>query len=197
LPTPAIKKAELPVGFSAAEAVQPSSRARCTIRRVNGAWLIAIQAAGFVLVGGLSLWHMAGRGARVVRAVLAAGLAAGACQHVVMLIERGPVSLPDQPVAFNAFWTSLAVLDPLAALLLNYRPRAGILLTLAIMIADVSVNVRAFARFGLLSPANVGLWMQAVFGLFALVMARRIWAAGSVRRDRALDPPSAAADHVR
>jgi hypothetical protein len=96
--------------------------------------------------------------------------------HVVQLFERGLVVYSDQPLAFNVFWTSLAVADPLGALLLNVRPRAGILLTLAIMIADVSINLAAFGHFGLFAPANWRLWCQIGFALFALTAAPRIWA---------------------
>jgi hypothetical protein len=152
---------------------------RCRVDRVNDASLSAIQTTAFVLVGGLSLRYQAHQGAGVVRAILAAGLGAGATMHVVQLIERGPVVHPDQPLAFNVFWTSLAILDPLGALLLNVRPRGGILLTLAIMIADVSVNLPAFARLGLFSPENWRLWIQILYAVFAFVVAPRIWAAGA------------------
>lgn len=38
------------------------------------------------------------------------------------------------------FWTSLTVLDPLAALLLWCRPRLGAALALLIMFSDVGIN---------------------------------------------------------
>jgi len=151
---------------------------------VNDAALTAIQTTAFILVGGLSLRYLAREGAPIVRAILAAGLAAGGSMHVVQLIERGPVVFSDQPLAFNVFWTSLAVADPLGALLLNVRPRAGILVTLAIMIADVSINLPAFAHLGLFSPANWRVWTQIGFALFAMIAAPRIWA--TARRPQAL-----------
>jgi hypothetical protein len=144
---------------------------------VDDAALSAIQTAVFLLVGGVSLRYLTGRGARVVRAILAAGLAAAGAMHVVVLLERGPVGSSDQPLVFNVFWTSLAVADPLGALLLNVRPRAGIVVTLAIMIADVSVNLPAFGHLGPFSPANWRLWVQIGFALFAMVAAPRVWAA--------------------
>jgi len=100
--------------------------------------------------------------------------------HVVQLVERGPLGVTDQPLAFNLFWTSLAVLDPLGALLLNIRPRAGIALTLAIMVADLSVNLPAFAHLGLLSPASFRLWFQGAFAAFAVVCAGRVWGSAVV-----------------
>jgi len=154
---------------------------------VNDAALAAIQTTAFVLVGGLSLRCLAHERAPVARAILAAGLAAGGVMHVVQLIERGLLVSSDQPLAFNLFWTSLAVFDPLGALLLNVRPRAGIVLTLAIMVADVAINLSAFAHLGLFSPASWRLWSQVIFALFAIVAAPRVWAAAEgpeIRRGR-------------
>jgi hypothetical protein len=42
--------------------------------------------------------------------------------------------------ASRMFWGALTILDPLAALLLFIKPRAGIALTAAIIIADVAHN---------------------------------------------------------
>ncbi|WP_248795576.1 hypothetical protein [Pseudomonas sp. MWU13-2105] len=42
--------------------------------------------------------------------------------------------------ASRGFWGALTVLDPLAALLLFIKPRAGIVLTAAIIVADVAHN---------------------------------------------------------
>src|SRR5205814_1995052 len=51
------------------------------------------------------------------------------------------------PDAMNGYWTALAVLDPLAAALLLFRPRAGLVLTAAIIASDVVVN--SYGRYGL------------------------------------------------
>jgi hypothetical protein len=39
------------------------------------------------------------------------------------------------------YWTSLTLLDPLAALLLFFRPRLGVILTAAIIVTDVAHNL--------------------------------------------------------
>ncbi|WP_199521950.1 MULTISPECIES: hypothetical protein [Pseudomonas] len=44
------------------------------------------------------------------------------------------------PLLSRAFWGSLTLFDPLAALLLVVRPRWGLLLTLAIILLDVLHN---------------------------------------------------------
>ncbi|MGC5704014.1 hypothetical protein J4P02_27815 [Pseudomonas sp. NFXW11] len=46
----------------------------------------------------------------------------------------------DTPLASRAFWGSLTLFDPLAALLLWRHPRWGLLLTLAIILLDVLHN---------------------------------------------------------
>jgi hypothetical protein len=148
---------------------------------VNDTLLTAIQTTSFVLVGALSLRHLARKPARVVRAVLAAGLGAGASMHVVQVLEQGLLGSPGQPLAFEVFWTSLSIFDPLGAWLLNVRPRAGILVTLAIMVADVAVNLQASTHLGLFSPASWRLWSQILYALLALVVAPRIWAAANAR----------------
>jgi hypothetical protein len=144
---------------------------------LNDALLTALQTAAFLAVGGLALRFASPRGAVVARAVLAAGLGAAALMHVVQLVERGPIGASDQPLAFNLFWTSLALVDPLGALLLTLRPRAGILLTLAIMGADVTVNLVALGHRSVLSPESWRLWVQMAYAALALAVAPRIWAA--------------------
>lgn len=50
--------------------------------------------------------------------------------------------LPAQlPVATALYWSSLTFLDPLAAILLFVRPRAGVGLTVAIIVSDVAHNL--------------------------------------------------------
>jgi hypothetical protein len=151
---------------------------------VSPTLLVAIQSGVFVLAGGVTLVACARRGAPVVRALLAAGLGAGASMHIVALAEDGLHGISGQPLAFNLFWASLAVLDPLAALLLNTKPRAGIAMTLAIMLCDVSVNAAAFGHAGDFEPESWRLGSQVAFGLFAAAAARRVWSAApaSLRR---------------
>ena len=115
------------------------------------------------------------RTVRTVVVLLVAGLAAGTCSHVENLVRLGLIPLPDQPLAFNFFWTSLTLLDPLGALLLIVRPRVGILLTVAIMTADVTVNTIAFGQHGMSWANNSFLYCQTAYGLFALATAPYVW----------------------
>ncbi|MCD9569071.1 hypothetical protein [Pseudomonas protegens] len=52
------------------------------------------------------------------------------------------------PLLSRAFWGSLTLFDPLAALLLLVRPRWGLLLTLAIILLDVLHNSLYVAAHG-------------------------------------------------
>jgi hypothetical protein len=54
----------------------------------------------------------------------------------------------DAMLASKIFWALLTLLDPLAALLLFVRPRAGLALTVAIIVCDVLHNGYYVARHG-------------------------------------------------
>lgn len=79
------------------------------------------------------------------------------------------------PVISRVYWTSLAVLDPAAALLLFARPRAGLVMTAAIILGDVVHNTWLMLR----SPAPEWLnWMylsQVLFLIFVLATIRHAW----------------------
>jgi hypothetical protein len=117
--------------------------------------------------------------------LLAACLAIGAATHLVEIGRDGMLPYRFAPIALNAFWTSLAAIDLVAAGLLWYRPRAGLLLTLAIMIADVGVN--SYAAYGLrLLPQVWPLQLQTLFLGFVLGCIGFVWStpeAPSRRRD--------------
>jgi Kef-type K+ transport system membrane component KefB len=98
-----------------------------------------------------------------IRVVYALCLGAATFNHVRALLTDGwwreGVSL-----GTAIYWTSLTVLDPLAALLLFVRPRAGIALTLAIIISDVAHNLWFVAAHPL-----SGSFIQAVTSSFFMM----------------------------
>lgn len=111
---------------------------------------------------------------RLVVGVLVAGFMIGTATHVVQLISVGWVTLPTAPVWMNIYWASLAVLDPIAAMLLLRRRRAGLVLGLAIMVSDVAINLHAFHGLGL--PFRVAaLYLQTLFLGFLLGCAFYLW----------------------
>jgi len=61
--------------------------------------------------------------------------------HALVLLRHGlSWDYGGAPVESAAFWTSLTLLDPLAAILLLARPNFGVGMTAAIIVADVSHN---------------------------------------------------------
>ena len=98
----------------------------------------------------------------------------GTYTHAAGLVRRGFLAFP-VPLAIGVFWDALTLLDPLAAALLWWRPKAGIRLALTIMAADVCVNTATYLAgyFGPPVPNMVPLSLldQALFGLFVFVTA--------------------------
>jgi len=110
---------------------------------------------------------------RLVVAVWAAGLLVGTVTHTVDLLTGGPFAHRDfAPAWLDLYWSSLALVDPPAAVLLLRGRRAGVDLVLAVLATDLAAN--AYAVFVLLdgSPAKRGgLGRLLAFGLFVLVTA--------------------------
>ena len=80
------------------------------------------------------------------------------------------------PEIFNVYWTSLTILDPLAAFLLVFHTRAGYTVALVIMLTDVPINLYANAYYWHIPfYKNYFLLMQIAFLIFLLVMFRRVW----------------------
>jgi hypothetical protein len=77
-----------------------------------------------------------------IRLLLAACLLGATFNHVRAIVDCGLLCDYGLAAALPSrlYWTSLTVLDPLAAALLLVRPRAGLLLTLAIIVSDVLHN---------------------------------------------------------
>lgn len=82
--------------------------------------------------------------ARLARLIWVLCLLIGTGFHLVDLIGSGG-AYPGYPVGTVVFWNALTVLDPVAATLLFWRPRLGVVVTLAIMLTDVAHNVWAVA----------------------------------------------------
>ncbi|MEV5694609.1 hypothetical protein [Micromonospora globbae] len=126
---------------------------------------------------------------RRVRLVVAAYLlvfAYGTVVHVLHLLTGGPRPYPSLPAWLALYFTSLTVLDPLAAVLLWRRRTAGLVLACAVLVTDAAAN--AYANYALdpapgVTPGRVG---QAVITLLALAL---VGAAPWLRSDR---PPSPA-----
>ena len=102
------------------------------------------------------------------------GFLVGTYTHVADIWRHGLLAAP-VPLAIGIFWNILTLLDPLAVALLWWRPKAGLGLAVAIMVADVSLNTWVYLAgyFGPPTPHMVPLTLfdQALFGLFVLLTA--------------------------
>lgn len=111
---------------------------------------------------------------RVVLLLWCLGFAVGTATHLTDILLRGVFAYTYAPLWMNAFWTSLTVLDPLVVLLLIVARRAGIVLGVAVMVADLAINTYA-GTLPSMSAASYQLVLQWIFGLFVLITAGRLW----------------------
>jgi hypothetical protein len=125
----------------------------------------------------------------IVRLIYAACLLGATINHARIVAAHGLVwDYGGVPVASAAFWTSLTLLDPLAALLLIARPNAGVLATAVIIFSDVIHNLWMTARYAqphhLLIAVTSDLFVisQIAFLLFVAATAPIAW----TRRGRSL-----------
>ncbi|WP_221401574.1 hypothetical protein [Paraburkholderia sp. WP4_3_2] len=92
------------------------------------------------------------RRALVIRAFFALWLLAATFNHARAIAAHGLLwdygYGSDIVFVSKLFWAALTLLDPLAALLLFVRPRAGLALTVAIIVCDVLHNGWYVARHG-------------------------------------------------
>ena len=104
----------------------------------------------------------------LLRSIMVFGLVAGTTTHVLMLLRLMPV--PSAPAGYYWFWTALTVVDPLIAAAIVFAPRVGLVAAVALMIADVAVNVTASGGFG-----DWAIWLQSAFGLFVVAATPYCW----------------------
>ncbi|MFD6133786.1 hypothetical protein, partial [Isoptericola sp. NPDC060257] len=98
-----------------------------------------------------------------------AGFLVGTTTHVVDLVLGGADVYAGFPAGVRAFWVALTLVDPLVVALLLLRRRAGVVLGVVVMVADVAVNGTVLATTG---EGLTGLVPQSLFGAFVLVTAR-------------------------
>jgi hypothetical protein len=113
------------------------------------------------------------RGIRVVQFVWIAGFLVGTTTHVADLVLSGADVYTGFHPATRLFWVALTLADPLVVVLIAVRDRAGVVLGVLIMLADVTVNWTVFATtddFGLPGVLN-----QSLFCVFVLLTARPLW----------------------
>jgi hypothetical protein len=120
---------------------------------------------------------------RVLQGLWIAGFAVGTTTHVADLAIGGADVYAGFPTAVRLFWVALTVLDPLVIVLVLLRRRAGLVLGVAVMLADIAVNWSVYLGIG--GIAIWGVVNQTVFTVFVLASARAL--AGWFRQST---PPS-------
>ena len=114
---------------------------------------------------------------RMVIGVLVAGFAIGTLTHALHLVTGGWIVFDNAPVWMNVYWTALAALDPLAAVLLLWRRSTGLTLGTAIILSDVAINNHALYElglpFGFLSLQLQTLFCGFLLGAAGLLMATK------------------------
>jgi hypothetical protein len=114
-------------------------------------------------VGGLAT---SSRRSLIIHAIYAVCLASATVTHVLFDVRYGILLSSLEPLGYPLFvrlyWASLTFLDPLAALLLFFRPRAGLILCVGIIVTgqergqrkEGNQEPREFEFFGFVRPAT-------------------------------------------
>jgi hypothetical protein len=112
---------------------------------------------------------------RAILLLLSLCFVAGGSTHVGDIVRGGFLPYDYVPFPINLFWTSLALLDFAAVLLLWRRRNVGVSLSIAIMCVDVSIN--SYASYGLKIPFEsfAPLQAQTLFLGFVLGTSAFIW----------------------
>jgi hypothetical protein len=113
------------------------------------------------------------RALRVFQVVWVFGFLVGTTTHTADLIVGGVNAYSDFPLGVRLFWMSLTILDPATAALIIFRRRSGIVLGIAVIVADIAVNWTVFVMVGGLSI--FGVISQSLFAVLILVTARPLW----------------------
>jgi hypothetical protein len=123
-------------------------------------------------------WDGVPAGVRRVVLVAVAVFGYGTVVHAVQLLAGGLDPYPGVPTSLAVYFVSLTVLDPLAAVLLLLRRRAGLVLGCAVLVTDAAANGYANYAVGDVEGITAGRVGQAVITLLAvalLLAAPRLW----------------------
>lgn len=102
----------------------------------------------------------------------------GTCVHVAQLLLGGGAPYPSLPTWLATYFVALTALDPLAAVLLLLRQRAGLVLSCAVLSTDAAANGYANYALDASSGVTAGRLGQAVITALAvalLLAAPRLW----------------------
>ena len=122
------------------------------------------------------------RSSLVVRSIWAACLLIAGSNHARILLQHGLFwDYGGVGGASAVYWSSLTIIDPLVAALLFVRPKAGIVITILLIVTNVIHNLIITARWApegeFLSrvASNPFIISQIGFMLFVAATARVAW----------------------
>jgi hypothetical protein len=111
-------------------------------------------------------WRGVPRSIALVVAVQVALLSYGGVVHVIHLATGGWPPYRWAPIWLAIYFTSLTVLDPLAAFLLWARRTIGLYLGILVLVTDAAAN--GYAVYGLPGTTGTARIAQAIVSLLAL-----------------------------
>ena len=140
------------------------------------------------------------RGSLIVRSLWAACLLIGGANHARTLLRHGLFwDYGGVAAASAVYWSSLTILDPLAAALLFVRPKAGIVVSAVLIVTNVLHNLAVTAHYApegaFLARVASGPFLisQIGFMLFVGATARIAWKGVETdRHPRPVHPVSSA-----
>src|SRR5688500_5430349 len=113
----------------------------------------------------------------MLRIVYALCLAGATCTHVVLHVRHGVLLGGLEgfgvPLASRYYWSSLTLLDPLAALLMFIRPRVGLALAGGIIVRDVAHNRWIWHHLG--TGPGAAHWAPVAFLTLPLAPSSVAW----------------------
>ncbi len=131
----------------------------------------------------MSRWRDAPQPVRVAAAMIVVVLAYGTVAHVVDLLSSGFNPYSEAPTWLRTYWVALTVADPVAAVLLAWRTRAGVVLAVAVLVSDAAANGWANYALDPASGVTVGRVGHAVVTVLAIAVcatAPRLWRAAAL-----------------
>lgn len=117
---------------------------------------------------------------RVAAALVMLVLGYGTVVHVVNLLSSGFHPYPVAPTWLRSYWVALTVADPVAAVMVAWRTRAGVVLAVAVLVSDAAAN--GWANY-VLDPASgvtvrhVGHGVVSAIAIAVCAATPRLWRA--------------------
>lgn len=109
----------------------------------------------------------------LIRLIYAVCLAGASFNHARIVVAHGlNWNYGGLPSFVCVFWTALTFVDALAVILLMTKPIVGLVLTVAIIVADVAINSWVGMTYGFDIPAQLA---QTLFLVFVLTTCRIAW----------------------